>query len=161
MTGTYTVVLDSDPSGTVTIALSSNDTTIAMVSPASLSFSTSNWEQDQTVTVTGVNDEIVNNPLRTATISHNTSGGDYYSVAVPAVSVTLNDDDTVRQEDKAAQKVDNAVLWKAWEIGSLQRRGSQIEPILSLRTSQGVKTTTLGSHIRPQPLAKALLMAGF
>ena len=52
-------------------------------------------------------------------------------------------------------------LGKAWEIGSLQQRGSQIEPILSLRTSQGVKTTTLGSHIRPQPLAKALLMAGF
>ena len=52
-------------------------------------------------------------------------------------------------------------LRKAWEIGSLQQRGSQIEPILSLRTSQGVKTTTLGSHIRPQPLAKALLMAGF
>ena len=65
---TYTVVLDSEPTGTVTIALSSNDTTVAMVSPASLSFTTSNWSQPQTVTVAGTEDNDTEDEV--TTISH-------------------------------------------------------------------------------------------
>ena len=41
---TYTVVLDSEPSGgTVTIGVASADTTIAGVAPATLTFTASNW----------------------------------------------------------------------------------------------------------------------
>ena len=144
-TGTYTVVLDSEPTGTVTVALGSSDTTVATVSPASLSFTISNWEQAQSVTVMGVNDEIVNNPLRTATISHNTSGGDYDSVAVAAVSVTLNDDDTVRQEDKAAQKVDNAVLAQVVE----QTAGATITAITNRVSSIAAGAVSGGIPINP------------
>ena len=144
-TGTYMVVLDSEPTGAVTIALGSSDTTVATVSPASLSFTISNWEQAQSVTVKGVNDEIVNNPLRTATISHNTSGGDYDSVAVAAVSVTLNDDDTVRQEDKAAQKVDNAVLAQVVE----QTAGATITAITNRVSSIAAGAVSGGIPINP------------
>ena len=73
-TATYTVVLNSEPTGTVTIALGSSDATVATVSPISLSFTTSNWEQAQTITVTGV-DNAVDGQDGAVTISHELSGG--------------------------------------------------------------------------------------
>ena len=55
-TATFTVVLNTLPSATVTITLSSSVPTEATVSPASLTFTTANWNVVQTVTVTGVAD---------------------------------------------------------------------------------------------------------
>jgi len=42
-TATFTVVLNSEPAADVTIALSSSDTTEGNVSPASLTFTSANW----------------------------------------------------------------------------------------------------------------------
>ena len=93
----YTVVLQSEPSRLVTV------TPVpvpgrATVSPTSLVFNASNWNQPKTVTVTGVNDEIINDPARIARISHTiTTGSDYRLVSsVAHVDVTLTDDDTGR-----------------------------------------------------------------
>ena len=58
-TATFTVVLNTQPTADVTIALSSSDTTEGTVSPASLTFTTANWNVAQTVTVTGVDDAVV------------------------------------------------------------------------------------------------------
>ena len=58
-TATFTVVLNTQPTADVTIALSSSDTTEGTVSPASLIFTTANWNVAQTVTVTGVDDALV------------------------------------------------------------------------------------------------------
>ena len=91
-TATYTVVLDSEPTGSVTVTPASSDTTIATVS-AALTFTTSNWSTAQTVTVTGVNDDIDNASDRSATVSHTVSGGDYGSVTAEDISVTATDDD--------------------------------------------------------------------
>ena len=91
-TGTYTLALESEPTGTVTITPTSGAVSVAMVSGA-LSFTPSNWNVAQTVTVTGVDDAIDNNPVRTATISHTISGGGYNAVPVTAVTVTADDDD--------------------------------------------------------------------
>src|SRR5690606_34491991 len=55
-TATFTVVLDTQPSADVSIALSSSDTTEGTVAPASLTFTAANWNVLQTVTVTGVHD---------------------------------------------------------------------------------------------------------
>ena len=55
-TATFTVVLASEPTANVTVGLSSSDTTEGTVSPASLTFTTANWNTAQTVTVTGVDD---------------------------------------------------------------------------------------------------------
>ena len=52
----YTYVLKSQPSGDVTISLSSSDTTEATVTPSSLLFTTANWNVPQEVTVFGVDD---------------------------------------------------------------------------------------------------------
>ena len=57
------MVLNTQPTADVTIALSSSNTTEGTVSPASLVFTTLNWQTPQTVTVTGVDDAVVDGPI--------------------------------------------------------------------------------------------------
>ncbi len=94
-TETYTVVLDTQPTADVTVALTtSGDTGAVTLSTPTLTFTTGNWNVAQTVTVTGVNDDIDNaNDRRTATITHTANGGGYVNVAA-ALAVTVTDDDT-------------------------------------------------------------------
>ena len=95
-TGTYTLVLDTAPTADVTIAVASDTVTAATVSSASLTFTPTNWNTAQTVTVTGVNDD-VDNPSdeRTATVTHVPTSADagYTSVVIDSVTVTVTDDD--------------------------------------------------------------------
>ena len=53
---TYTVVLDSEPTASVTIAVGGHASTDVSATPASLTFTTTNWSTAKTVTVTAVND---------------------------------------------------------------------------------------------------------
>ena len=91
-TADYTVKLASQPTAAVTVAVSSGDTDTATVNQAELSFSTSNWNSAQTVTVTGVDDAIDNDPDRSLNIAHAASGGDYASVS-KNLPVTVTDDE--------------------------------------------------------------------
>ncbi len=94
---TYTVVLDTPPSGDVEITVASDTPGAATVAPLSLEFTASNWDTVQTVTVTGVNDNVGGN--RTATISHSIESGDGDGagypdgLAIAEVGVTVTDDD--------------------------------------------------------------------
>ena len=91
-TAQYTVVLTSEPTANVTVTPSV--TGPATFSPASLAFTTGNWNAAQTVTVTGQNDDIENpGNRRTATITHAVSGGDYTGETAAAVTVTVIDDE--------------------------------------------------------------------
>ena len=89
-TGTYTVVLDAEPTGNVTVTPSSDDTGAATVSGA-LNFTTGNWETAQTVTVTGQSDSDPRN--ETVTVSHAVAGANYASVSADSVRVSVTDDD--------------------------------------------------------------------
>ena len=91
--GSYTVVLDTLPSGTVTITASSSDTTVATVMPSSLTFTTTNWNTVQTVRVSSVENDVASED-QTITVSHGISGGGYGSISVADVTITVNDDDT-------------------------------------------------------------------
>ena len=84
----YTVVLTSQPTGAVTVAVTSGDTAVATVAPATLTFTADNWNQPQTVTATGVftPDDGVDTG-RNTTIQHAATGGGYNSITR---SVTLN-----------------------------------------------------------------------
>ena len=55
-TGTYTVVLASQPSASVTVTPTSADPTAVTVPPTVLTFTTGDWDTAQTVTVTAVQD---------------------------------------------------------------------------------------------------------
>ena len=92
---TYTVALDSEPTGTVTVNVSSGDTNIATVSDTSLEFTPSDWGA-QTVTVTAVDDDVDNTgDARTVRITHTVSaaGTDYEDESAANVDVTVTDDD--------------------------------------------------------------------
>ena len=82
------------PTGNVTITMTrtgANSSAIS-VSPSSLTFTPGNWLTSRTVTVTGVNNRVVNE-TRTATITHAASGGGYDDVTINDVTVTVTDDD--------------------------------------------------------------------
>ena len=87
----YTVKLQTQPTTTVTVTVSSGDTGAATVSGPTLRFTPSNWETEQTVTVEGVDDGDSAN--ETVTITHTASGGEYAGV-MASVTVTVDDDDT-------------------------------------------------------------------
>jgi len=92
-TGTYQVVLDSQPIGPVRVTPRSQDGTVATVSPQELTFTATNWNVRQTVTVTGGVDAIDNLFDRTVTVNHEVAGSGYGDVTVDPVRVTLVDDD--------------------------------------------------------------------
>ncbi len=92
---TYTVALESAPTGTVTITVESADTDVATVSPASLEFTPTAWGA-QTVSVTGQADDVDNaSDRRTTTITHEVDGEDtdYEDETAGDVTVTVTDDD--------------------------------------------------------------------
>jgi len=93
-TATFTVVLNSEPTGTVTVGVSSNDVSEGTVSPAALTFTTATWSQPQTVTVTGVDDAVDDGDVAYTIVTGTASGGDYAGLNAADVGVTTTDDDT-------------------------------------------------------------------
>ena len=91
-TDTYTVVLDTMPSASVVIAIEPDGTAAVTVSPASLRFTTTNWNTAQTVTVTGVDDN-VDQGNRSVTITHTATSGDtnYNGISIAPVTATVVD----------------------------------------------------------------------
>ena len=90
-TATYRLSLAAQPTGAVTVTLSSSDSG-ALAVPTSFVFTTSNWDQPRTVTVRGIQDYDRND--ETVTVTHNSSGGGYGSVS-GTVSVSVTDDDVL------------------------------------------------------------------
>ncbi|MBI5055580.1 MAG: hypothetical protein HZB61_03050 [Nitrospirae bacterium] len=92
---TFTVVLNSQPTADVTIAMSSSDTTEGNVSPSSLTFTTANWNTPKTVTVAGVNDFIIDGSIAYTIVTAGAASADanYNSMDAPDVSVTNTDND--------------------------------------------------------------------
>ena len=91
---THTVVLDTEPTGTVTVipSLGSGDTDVTV--SGALTFTATDWDQAQTVTVSAAQDTDAAND--TVTIVHAVSGADYGDNGATAddVSVTVEDDET-------------------------------------------------------------------
>ena len=98
--GFYTVVLDVEPTGPVTVTPASTDPAIAGVSPDSLTFETSDWNVSRTVTVTAQDDDLPEPAGRSLSIRHTASGGGYGGVDIDSVSVSVRDD-----EDDASIRV--------------------------------------------------------
>ena len=90
-TDKYTVELDSQPSATVTITITTDGETT--VSPTTLTFTTSDWNSKQTVDATVVDDGAVEGG-HVGKITHSASGGGYDSVSIPAVLANITDNDT-------------------------------------------------------------------
>ena len=94
-TASFTMVLDAEPTGSVTIDVSSSDLTEGTVSPASVTFTASDWSTPKAVTVTGVDDQIDDDNVGFVVVTDPASGGDPYSGINPSnVTVFNQDNDT-------------------------------------------------------------------
>lgn len=92
---TFSVVLTTQPTASVGIALQSSNMAEGVVSPASLSFTTTNWDTPQLVTVTGVDDVVDDGDVIFSILTTASSGDPVYDAIDPAdVSVSNADDDT-------------------------------------------------------------------
>jgi hypothetical protein len=67
---TFTVVLNSQPTADVVLHFDSNDKTEGLVDKTSLTFTAMNWNGTQTVTVTGVNDDLADGEQPYAIVFH-------------------------------------------------------------------------------------------
>ncbi|MEK7321768.1 MAG: Calx-beta domain-containing protein [Pseudomonadota bacterium] len=90
----YTLALASQPTGDTVITLSFGGQ--ITVSPTTLTFTSANWNTEQIVTVTAVNDSAIEG-AHSATISHAISSADprYAGLSVGSVTAEIIDDDTV------------------------------------------------------------------
>ena len=103
---TYTIVLGKQPSGTVTVTATAAATgwgdwpTKVLVdsgggpaATASLTFTPTNWNTPQTVTVSAVDDNLIEGPHST-TISHAAGGGGYTGAPIASITAAVTDNDT-------------------------------------------------------------------
>ena len=91
---TYTVVLDSEPTGEVTVTpslASEGDQDITLQSTAALTFTTDNWRRPQSVQVNAADDADEVNGQRV--INHAVAGADYASETADSVTAKEVDDE--------------------------------------------------------------------
>ncbi|MCY4530593.1 MAG: hypothetical protein OXD46_16395, partial [Chloroflexi bacterium] len=94
--GEYTVVLDSQPLGDVSITVNDpTDNTDVTAEPSRLTFTTNTWNTEQTVTVTAADDS--DKASETATVTHVATSADslYEGIDIDDVTVTVSDNDAV------------------------------------------------------------------
>ncbi|MBO6662228.1 Calx-beta domain-containing protein [Roseivirga sp.] len=95
-TDSFDVVLDAEPLSDVVISITSGDTGEGTVSASTLTFTTANWNTAQTVTVTGVDDDIIDGTQSfniTLAVEDASSDDVYDAVADQIVNVDNSDDD--------------------------------------------------------------------
>lgn len=95
-TGNFTAVLAAQPQSNVVVNVTSSNTSEALVSPATLTFTPANWNVAQTVTVSAINDNTATSDIATINLAINdaTSDDSFDSIIDKTVSVTLTNDDT-------------------------------------------------------------------
>jgi hypothetical protein len=83
-TDTYTVVLGSEPSGSVTVTATPN-AQVALVGSGALVFTPANWATPQTITVEAIDDDLVELPTHPGQLTHVVTGADpAYTAITPA-----------------------------------------------------------------------------
>jgi len=89
---TYSVVLDSEPTNNVVISVTPDAQ--VTVAPAALTFGSGNWSTAQDVTVTAVDDAVIE-WAHTGTITHSASSGDakYDGISIDDVIANIADND--------------------------------------------------------------------
>ena len=93
-TDTFTIVLNKAPTDDVVFEITSSDTTEAIVT-GTVTFTNANWSSVQTVTITGVDDALIDG-TQTSTITinvKNTSDGAFTALASQTINVDTLDDD--------------------------------------------------------------------
>ena len=94
-TDTVYVFLKKPPTATVTVTPSIAPTGQASFSPATLTFTTTNWNQPQILTITAIDDGIVEASPHTATLTCTPSAtGGYTAANIGTHTININDNDS-------------------------------------------------------------------
>ena len=112
--GSYMVKLDSQPTASVTVAIAGHSGTDITLSAATLTFTASNWNADQTVTVSAAEDGDAASD-DAVTLTHTVTGtGEYSGVTAGSLTVTIVENDTsvlsVDDDAEAAEDGGNVVF---------------------------------------------------
>ncbi|MBV6624815.1 MAG: CHRD domain-containing protein [Rivularia sp. (in: Bacteria)] len=97
-TDTFDVALTTQPNSDVVINITSDDADEATFAPTSLTFTNSNWDTAQTVTVTGVDDDETDDSQTTTltlSVDDDSSDDSFDEIADKTVSVTTTDDESI------------------------------------------------------------------
>ena len=89
----YTVVLNTQPTATVTVTVAGHAGTDVTPSPTSLTFTSTTWGTAQTVTVTAADDADLVNETVSLTHSATSMDSDYQGITIAGVEVTVTDND--------------------------------------------------------------------
>ena len=87
----YTVVLDSRPTADVTVTVAGHSGTAVTPDPTTLTFTASNWDTAQTVTVTAGDDADTANESVSLTHSAASTDSEYQGITITGVAVTVTD----------------------------------------------------------------------
>ena len=93
-TSTFTVALNTQPTDTVTVSITGLDATENSLSSDTLTFTTANWNTAQTVTITGVDDTLLDGDITTTLTATANNAGGYAGTETSTVTVKNTDDDT-------------------------------------------------------------------
>jgi hypothetical protein len=134
-TTTFAVKLTSQPSANVALNMSSSHPGEGLVSPSTLTFTSTNWNVAQTVIITGVNDDVddgdINYTIQTgAPISNDPDYASLTAASVPDVSVTNTDNDSA---------------------------GITVSAVSGLNTSEDSGEATFSVKLATQPTANVML----
>ena len=91
----FSIVLNNQPTGDVSITIESSDTSEALISPSSVVFSDTNWSTLRTIAISGVNDDVDDDDQSfVISISVDSSDLDYNEMDVSDLTGSNEDNDT-------------------------------------------------------------------
>ncbi|MDZ7792106.1 MAG: IPTL-CTERM sorting domain-containing protein [Xanthomonadales bacterium] len=106
----FTMVLSSEPTADVTIDLSSSDTSESTVLPSTVTFTNADWNSAQTVTITGVDDDLADSDQAYIIVTAPAVSADStYSGLDPVDVGALNRDDETSADDGDGDNIDDLV----------------------------------------------------
>ena len=140
----YTARLSAEPTADVTVAVTSGDTTAATVDKASLTFTSSNWNTRQTVTVTAVQDSDGIGENVTITHAASTTAMSEYTNVQATITASLTDKDApgfVFDADPSSPATDEAGPLELQELSSSSTNAADYTVRLTSQPTQTVTAT--------------------
>lgn len=149
-TATYTIVLTSQPTSTVAVALTEDPSEVSL-SASTLSFTSSNWSTPQTITVTAINDDIDEATVATsvthiASVSSGFSRGYDVSLSISSASVSVVDNDTAGvtvTESSGSTAVTEGGSTDSYTLVLTSQPTSTIRITLSAGADTAISTSTI------------------
>ena len=159
-TDEITVVLTAQPEGTVVLAATSSDDGEVSAAPQTLTFTATNWNTPQTVTLTGQNDALADGPQQaTITVAVQpaaTTDDAFDALAAQTVTVTNTDDEpALRVSVAPTSALENA---RTVDVVVSLNAPTVIDVTVSYIT--GTFTATDEDFVRPSPGSSITIPAG-